>query len=333
MRPGFLLCLLVTGLVAGATPSAGWCLTARDVNSAEFESKQPKGLSPLLVKLQVLLDRARFSPGVIDGLWGENVEKALAAFAKANGIPHSGELNEKVWSTLSSTSSEPPLAEYEISHHDVSGPFNPQLPTKLEEMARLKELPFRNPRERLAEKFHMDEDLLAALNPDADFTRSGTRISVARLGKPTNSKARRVEVDKRAMTVRAFGEGDRLLAFYPATAGSDEKPAPSGTLKVVSVAENPTYIYDPGFAFKGVKATEPFSLPGGPNSPVGSIWIELSVAQRIPRRPLCSRRSRPKRSVARRLRGEARQKACTPGRESLAWAPRRIGALAAPKPQ
>jgi peptidoglycan hydrolase-like protein with peptidoglycan-binding domain len=333
MRPGFLLCLLVTGLVAGATPSAGWCLTARDVNSAEFESKQPKGLSPLLVKLQVLLDRARFSPGVIDGLWGENVEKALAAFAKANGIPHSGELNEKVWSTLSSTSSEPPLAEYEISHHDVSGPFNPQLPTKLEEMARLKELPFRNPRERLAEKFHMDEDLLAALNPDADFTRSGTRISVARLGKPTNSKARRVEVDKRAMTVRAFGEGDRLLAFYPATAGSDEKPAPSGTLKVVSVAENPTYTYDPGFAFKGVKATEPFSLPGGPNSPVGSIWIELSVAQRIPRRPLCSRRSRPKRSVARRLRGEARQKACTPGRESLAWAPRRIGALAAPKPQ
>jgi lipoprotein-anchoring transpeptidase ErfK/SrfK len=276
MRCGFLLGLLVTGLMAGATPSAGWCVTAMDVNSAEFEVVRPKGLSPLLVKVQVLLDRARFSPGVIDGLWGENVEKALAAFAKANGVSNSGGLNAKVWSALSSTSSEPPIAEYEISDHDVSGPFNPQLPSKLEEMAELKELPFRTPRERLAEKFHMHEDLLAALNPGADFTRSGTRILVARLGKPTNSKARRIEVDKRAMTVRALGEGDRMLAFYPATVGSEEKPAPSGTLKVVSVAENPTYTYDPDFAFKGVKATEPFSLPGGPNSPVGSIWIGLS---------------------------------------------------------
>jgi lipoprotein-anchoring transpeptidase ErfK/SrfK len=276
MRCGFLLGLLVTGLMAGATPSAGWCVTAMDVNSAEFEVVRPKGLSPLLVKVQVLLDRARFSPGVIDGLWGENVEKALAAFAKANGVSNSGGLNAKVWSALSSTSSEPPIAEYEINDHDVSGPFNPQLPSKLEEMAELRELPFRTPRERLAEKFHMDEDLLAALNPEADFTRPGTRISVARLGKPTNSKARRIEVDKRAMTVRAFGDGDRMLAFYPATVGSKEKPAPSGTLKVVSVAENPTYTYDPDFAFKGIKATEPFSLPGGPNNPVGSIWIGLS---------------------------------------------------------
>jgi lipoprotein-anchoring transpeptidase ErfK/SrfK len=91
-----------------------------------------------------------------------------------------------------------------------------------------------------------------------------------------NAKAARIEVDKTAQTVKVFGEDKQLLAFYPATVGSEEKPAPNGTLKVTGVQKNPTYHYNPKYQFKGVKATAPFSIKPGPNNPVGLVWIGLT---------------------------------------------------------
>ena len=66
------------------------------------------------------------------------------------------------------------------------------------------------------------------------------------------------------------------MATYPATIGSEEKPAPSGTLKVERIARNPDYTYNPKYAFKGVKADKPFTIKPGPNNPVGTVWIALS---------------------------------------------------------
>jgi hypothetical protein len=60
----------------------------------------------------------------------------------------------------------------------------------------------------------------------------------------------RVEVDKPAKVVRAFGRNDELVASYPASIGSSEKPAPSGTYGIRQVVKNPTYHYDPRFKFK-----------------------------------------------------------------------------------
>jgi len=88
--------------------------------------------------------------------------------------------------------------------------------------------------------------------------------------------AAKIEVLKGDHRVRALAEDGTLLATYPASIGSDEKPAPSGTLKVVGVARNPDYTYDPEYKFKGVKAKEKFTLKPGPNNPVGTVWIDLS---------------------------------------------------------
>ena len=64
--------------------------------------------------------------------------------------------------------------------------------------------------------------------------------------------------------------------FLIVTAGSTEKPAPNGQLKITSIAKNPTYRYNPDYAFKGVKSRQSFTIKAGPNNPVGVVWIGLN---------------------------------------------------------
>ena len=83
-------------------------------------------------------------------------------------------------------------------------------------------------------------------------------------------------ISKNDQILKLFGRDQQLLATYPATVGSTEKPAPSGRLKITGISKNPTYRYDPKYEFKGVRATRPFTIKPGPNSPVGLVWIGLS---------------------------------------------------------
>jgi lipoprotein-anchoring transpeptidase ErfK/SrfK len=93
--------------------------------------------------------------------------------------------------------------------------------------------------------------------------------------KPSEAKVEKVVVDKSARTVRALDGSGKLISFYPASVGSDERPAPSGTRPIRSVVENPTYHYSPKLKFKGVKTQKPFDIAPGPNNPVGNTWIDL----------------------------------------------------------
>jgi lipoprotein-anchoring transpeptidase ErfK/SrfK len=160
----------------------------------------------------------------------------------------------------------------------VKGPFLEKLPAKLEDMKDLKALSYTSPREAIAEKFHMSEALLAALNPGKKFDRAGEIILVANVpNKQAKLTIGRIEVDKSQQTVRAFDPSGALIAFFPATVGSEEKPTPSGSFKVVSTDANPNYRYNPDYKFKGVKSRQAFTIKPGPNNPVGSYWIGLSA--------------------------------------------------------
>jgi lipoprotein-anchoring transpeptidase ErfK/SrfK len=261
-------------------PAFGAELDPERINTANFTGKPPSEgrISPLAVKVQVLLDRARFSPGEIDGRFGDNVEKALQAFAEANSLASGKNLTSEIWSRLQQGSSDAIIAEYVLTERDTKGPYIEKLPAKMEDMKSLKALNYTGPKEALSERFHMSPDLLVALNPAQKFDRAGAKINVVNLPHEAAAKTARVEVDKARETVRTFAKDGTLIAFYPATVGSEEKPTPSGTLKVVSIQPNPTYRYDPKYKFKGVESTKPFTINAGPNNPVGAMWIGLSQA-------------------------------------------------------
>ncbi len=231
----------------------------------------------LLIRTEVLLDRAHFSPGVIDGRSGTNLKRALQAFEQTHGLAADGALSAEALAALTNADGGPVTQDYVISASDVAGPFLGTVPKNMADLAKLKAVGYATPLQALAEKFHMSEGLLRSLNPGADFGVAGTTIVAVRPGAGALAEgAARVEVDKALNQVRALDAGGRLLAVFPATVGSTERPAPDGEWAVKTVVANPNYSYDPKRLTFGDASKGAMVIPPGPNNPVGSTWIALT---------------------------------------------------------
>jgi peptidoglycan hydrolase-like protein with peptidoglycan-binding domain len=251
--------LVLVAILAVQTPPRAHALNMDTVNAAKLPAKPTqlgKGINPAVIKVQVLLDRAHFSPGEIDGRLEENTRKAIATFGGAHGLSPDGKLSPQVWSGLVAASEGPIVKQYTIVESDVKGPFLEKLPSKMEEMSNLQHLSYTSPRQEIAERFHMSQGLLTALNPGKSFAWTGETILVANVDNdPLDQKVARIEVDKGKRELRVYAGDDGLLFAAPATIGSPEKPAPGGNLRVTSVTHNPTYRYNPAYHFKGVHTT------------------------------------------------------------------------------
>lgn len=245
--------------------------------STEIDAVDKDGPSAIVARTQIALDRAGFSVGVIDGYEGDNYQRALAAFQSVNNLELTGVLTPETWDMLSSSFGENVATQYTISADDLATEFVADIPKDYAKMAELKAVSYTSASEMLAERFHMDEDFLKALNPTATFATEGEVIVVADPMRPIReASVTRIIVNAEYGRLHAYDQDGLLVADYPASVGSDSTPSPSGTHEVRAVAVNPTYTYNPDVNFTQGDNTEVLTIPAGPNGPVGSIWIDLT---------------------------------------------------------
>jgi lipoprotein-anchoring transpeptidase ErfK/SrfK len=250
-------------------------LTPPDVEPGVDPSLTGKNAAEAVAKIQILLDRMGLSPGVIDGHMGDNVNKAISAYRDKMGQALRTYDPESVDAALAESGGEA-FIEYTITAMDAAGPYVASVPDDYGEKAKLDRLPYTSVVEALAERFHMDERYLKALNPGANFNRPGTVIKVANTGGAETGPVTRIVADKGRKQVRAYGASGKLVAAYPATIGSETTPSPTGTVTVSRIAFDPEYTYNPKVNFKQGENDRVLTIPPGPNGPVGSIWIALS---------------------------------------------------------
>ena len=226
------------------------------------------------IAVQAMLDRSNHSPGVIDGYMGGNTRRAIRAYRQAHGLGSSGSIDQQLIRALAQNEGREVFQRYTITSDDVNGPFA-NIPSSFTAKAKLDHLSYTSPRELLAEKFHMDQDFLAALNPGADFSQAGTTINVIAKGNERiDGNVARIEVRKSEDAVVALSADGQVLASFPATIGSSEHPSPSGTVEVRAVAPDPKYYFSPEGRNWG--PDKQLTIAAGPNNPVGGTWIDLT---------------------------------------------------------
>ena len=265
--------MLIFGLILMTGPA--FALTPEEIETAIYDGAEvPEGQSGLMVRLQVLLDRAGISPGVVDGYKGDMSESALRGFEERHGLLIDGILDAETWSMLHGNDAVPVLMTYTVSSEDTLD-LTETIPDNVAEKAKLEKLGYLRVTERLAERFHMDEDFLIALNPAASFD-AGEEIWVASPGDKLETEVKRIEIRKSERRAVAFDAEGRMVSNYPVAIGSAATPSPEGLVEVVAIAIDPTYSYLPDTNFVVDGVTESLILPAGPNGPVGSVWIDLS---------------------------------------------------------
>jgi lipoprotein-anchoring transpeptidase ErfK/SrfK len=243
---------------------------------------------PSVAKIQIMLDRARFSPGIIDGRWGKNTEKAVYYFQQSNALSATGRVDSPTVDALRRVAGDEQVRTHRLTDADVAGPFV-DVPEDIYERAELECLCYESLREKLGEVFHSSPELLALLNPGVDLNglAAGDELSVPAVepfrvaelpeGEYTEGReVRRLVVSGRGHYVHALNAAGDILYHFPSTLGAEYSPEPGNDYTVRSITFHPDWHYQPTLLRDVDPDDEEAVIPAGPNNDVGVVWMALS---------------------------------------------------------
>ncbi|NVM75543.1 lipoprotein-anchoring transpeptidase ErfK/SrfK [Duganella sp. SG902] len=274
MRVLFFACALAAARVDAVEPVLSAANTLSAAQRAQPVTARASG--PNVLRAQVLLDRAHFSPGEMDAAYGGNMRQAIRGFQKLRQLPVTGNVDAATWKELERDDA-PVLAVYTLTAQDLAGPYA-QVPADMAGKAKLAALGYASLLEALGERFHCSPELIRRLNPGRPLKRAGEPLLVPNVAiiKPL-PKAASVLVDAKEGTLTLLDTGGTPFAQFPASTGSKHDPLPEGRWQVRGVATNPEYRYNPKLFWDAKAGDSKARIAAGPNNPVGLAWIDLSI--------------------------------------------------------
>ena len=240
----------------------------------------------IVTRLEIFLDQHSFSPGKIDGHWGDFCAKALQRYQLAHGQETGSQLDPAIGRELTQIS--PLYINYQLNADDFR--HVGKAPRRPAEQARVKSMPYRSILDFVAERYHSDETFIRKLNSGRNMKtlKPGDTIRVPNVmpfqienvqpveNLPLNPAlaSRTIKVDTRARMLDVV-DGDKIIGSYPVTPGSKRLPAPIGTWKIVRITLMPWFRWDKEMLNHGKRSSNFHNIPPGSRNAVGIAWIGL----------------------------------------------------------
>ena len=202
-------------------------------------------------------------------------KKQSPPFKTERKLPVTATLNAATWDAIN-TDIAPALMDYTMTAEDLKGPFVP-IPADMKGKSELPYLGYSSPLEEIGEKFHSSPEVLRSLNPGANFEKEGQPLTVPNVQVMPPPQAASIVVSKGESSVRVYDASGGAAGVLRRHHRQQRSRSSAGRRldgqRHLQQSEIPL---QRGLFWDAKDTTEKETLPPGPNSPVGLVWIDLS---------------------------------------------------------